>query len=353
MTNDQLLDRFSSINPVSDDEAERGLGPDEWRAMFEEIISRETPQLEHRDSRRRPSRAGLWAALLSTAVVIAVALPTLWPAGPGGASPAAADALRHAADVAASQRALPAPGPNQYLYARTQERQTSMYVPGGGDENLLFTQTLTLEQWSNNDGSGRARVAPEGVTFPTAADRAAWVRAGEPDLEDPATDHLYRTGEASILDLSEVPSDPDELLAAIERREILGGDDSEWVTFQIIGELLHLCYRSPEHRAALYEVAANFPGVDYEGRVTDPTGRTGVSVSYVGGGHRQEFIFDPDTAELLAERQVLIDQGEAGVEVAQDTAPGTIIAFAGPPGTVVYWQVFLETGVVRSTDTRP
>jgi hypothetical protein len=46
----------------------------------------------------------------------------------------------------------------------------------------------------------------------------------------------------------------------------------------------HLCYNSPEHRAALYEVAANFPGVDYEGSVTDPAGRRGVSVSYEGGG---------------------------------------------------------------------
>jgi len=55
---------------------------------------------------------------------------------------------------------------------------------------------------------------------------------------------------------------------------------------------------------------------------------------------------------LLAERQIL-DQQEVGVTVGPDTWPGTIIAFAGPPGTVVSWNVYLEAAVVDSTDTRP
>jgi len=92
-------------------------------------------------------------------------------------------------------------------------------------------------------------------------------------------------------------------------------------------------------------VAANFPGVDFVGHVTDAAGRRGVAVSYDGGGHRQEMIFDPRTAELLGERDVLVDQEEAGVSVGPDTWPGTIIGFAGPPGTVVFSLVYLETAV--------
>jgi hypothetical protein len=70
--------------------------------------------------------------------------------------------------------------------------------------------------------------------------------------------------------------------------------------------------------------------------MTDPLGRTGDSVSYDGGGTRWELIFDPDTAELLAERHILLEQEEGLVN--EDTWPGTSIAYAGPPGTVVWWR---------------
>jgi len=298
MTKQHILQRFASENPVSEIDAERTLTADQWQAMFEGIVSYEVPPHRQIAARRRWKGTRL-AALVAGALAIAILVPTLWSEAPTGASPAAADALHRAADVARSQRALPPPGPGQYLYFKTQERSTRMYLPGHGETNFLFTESREVEAWTSEAGSGRKVVEPEGITFPTTDDQAAWERAGKPDLEDDPTDREYGAGGDFVLDLSEVPTDPEELLGAIERREILGGDGADWVTFQIIGELLPLVYRSPEHRAALYEVAANFPGVDYEGGVTDPAGRRGVSVSYDGGGSRWELIFDPDTAELL------------------------------------------------------
>ena len=352
MTEQDLVQRFSSANPITDDDAEAALTADQWKEMFVGIVSHEMPPRRQAAS-RPPWKSMRVAAVIAGVLAIAVVVPTLWIDGPSGASPAAADALHRAADAARSQRALPAPGPGQYLYFRTEERSTSMFVPGHGQTNFLFTESMDIEAWTSQDGSGRVVTEPTGITFPTSADRTAWENAGKPELKSNKTDDRDPAGEQYTIDLSEVPTDPDELLEAIERRELIGGDGADWVTFQIISELLHLAYSSPEHRAALYEVAANFPGVDSQGPVTDPAGREGVSVSYDGGGQRREMIFDPETAELLAERQILLDQAEAGVAVGPDTWPGTIIAFAGRPGTVVYWNTYLQTAVVHSTDERP
>lgn len=352
MTNQDLLQRFSSTNPVSDDDAEETLTAEQWQDMFSSIVSHEVPRRGSVASHRRRKGVRL-AALVAGAAAIAIVVPTLWAEGPTGASPAAADALHRAADAARSQRALPAPGPGQYLYFSTREHATSMYVPGHGRTNFLFTESMDVEDWTSQDGSGRVVTEPTGITFPSPADRAAWESAGKPELSSKTSDDRDSEGEGYTIDLSGVPTDPDELLVAIERRELLGGEGADWVTFQIIGELLHLTYSSPEHRAALYEVAANFPGVDFQGDVTDPAGRRGVAVSFDGGGHRHELIFDPETAELLSERQILLDQAEAGVELGPDTWPGTIIAYAGPPDTVVSWRLYLKTAVVDSTDDRP
>jgi hypothetical protein len=106
-------------------------------------------------------------------------------------------------------------------------------------------------------------------------------------------------------------------------------------------------------RSAISIVARGLARVDFVGHVTDAADRRGVAVSYDGGGHRQEMIFDPLTAELLGERDVLLDQEEAGVSVGPDISPGTILGFAGPPGTVVFSVDYLETAVVDSIEERP
>jgi hypothetical protein len=346
---DTLLQRFASANPVTDDEAERRLSEQQWQAMFTAIVNQED---SHRSETARSPR---WnktrlTVFVAGATAIALIVPALWTNGPS-VSPAAAGALYRAADVARSQRALPAPGPGQYLYTKTEDRQTWTYVPGNGRAHFLFSETLVIESWTSEDGSGRTVTRPQGVSFPRPQDRDAWIQAGRPELASPQQDRRDAVGDNYVLDLSQVPTDPDELRAAIERREILGGDNADWVSFQIIGELLHLSYRSPEHRAALYEVAANFPGVDYRGHQTDPLGRRGVSVSYEGGGHSQELIFDPKTAELLATRWVMLDAAEAGAELAPDAEQGIIAT--GPPGTEISWQLFQDSGVVNSTESRP
>jgi hypothetical protein len=340
------IERIRASNPVTDVDAARHLTPEQWDAMFKAITAGST-EVIHESARR----VRLAFAVAACALALAVAVPVIAPDAPGAASPAAADALHRAADAARAQEALPAPGPGEYLYRKFQEHATYTYVAGHGLDNFMFTETSEVQDWDGTDASGRRVTSATRITFPTSADEAAWHSAGEPRLETARRDRYDQPGERFVVDVDEVPTDPDELLAAIERREILGGDEADWVTVQIIGELLNLTYYSPEHRAALYEVAANFPGVYYQGQVTDPLGRTGDTISYDAPTHRYEFIFDPDTAELLAERQVMIEQ-EEGL-ITEDTWPGTIMGHAGPPGTVASWRVYEQAAVVDSTHATP
>ncbi|MGH8935268.1 MAG: CU044_5270 family protein [Acidimicrobiia bacterium] len=320
-----------------------------WRALAERL-GLQRP-VERRQATRR--RWAMAAGVAAAAVTIAVAVPAVLPGGPGGASPAAAQALRRLARVAANQAPEPVPAPGQHLYSRSTSQQTSLYVVGNDEPSFQFTRPLTRESWIGLDGSGRIRETVGEITFPTPEDRAAWERAGRPDLDAGETsDDTYEPGELFRRDLSEFPTDAEQLLRVLEKRELVGGDGADWVTFQIIGELLTETHASPKLRGALYEVAANFAGVEFRGRMRDDAGREGISVAYGGGGWRQELVFDPDTSRLLAARLVMLDGQEAGVSVGPDTSPGTIIAF-GPPGTVVHWALYFESAVVDSIDERP
>jgi RNA polymerase sigma-70 factor (ECF subfamily) len=250
-----------------------------------------------------------WIVLSGVAagvVALAIALPTILPGGsPGGAGSAeAARVLRRIAVVAADQPAQPGPAVGQYVYTKSRDAQTSLYVPGNGQANFSFTLPATRETWIGPDGSGRIVASSGEVRFPSAQDRAAWVAAGSPDLGgEAAGDERFGPGEMRFLDLSSLPTDPEELQALIEEREIVGGPPGDWETFALVGDLLRETYAPPSLRAALYEVAANLPGVEYLGRVKDAAGRTGLAVASTHDGIRREMIFDPETAQLLGERE--------------------------------------------------
>ena len=296
-------------------------------------------------------RWALAIGVVAGAAALALVAPTLLPGGPTGANPAAASMLRQVARRAAAQPAEPALGPGQCLYTRTQSVQTSTYVVGNGGQNFQFIQPLTRELWVATDGSGRTLEKSGLVTFPTPDDEAAWIAAGSPDLsEGQVTDDTYGPGELLYQDYSDLPTDPGELKTVIEERVIVGGPDGDWETFSIVGDLLRETYTQPAVRGALYEVAADLPGVELVGRVEDAAGRPGVAVAYTHEGIRQEFIFDPQTAVLLGERYVLVDASTVDVESG---GPGAIYGLVGPAGTVGYEATYFDPGIVDSLSERP
>jgi hypothetical protein len=106
----------------------------------------------------------------------------------------------------------------------------------------------------------------------------------------------------------------------------------------------------PAVRGALYEVAADLPRVEYVGKIKDASGRPGIAVAYTHDGIRQEFIFDPQTAELLGEDYVLVEDSSVDVESG---GPGSIYGLAGPAGTLAYTATYLASGITDSANERP
>jgi hypothetical protein len=334
--------------------------PERVHAAWAKVMQR----IEEGDPARSPGRraptARRWAipaGLAAAALAVAVALPALLPGGgPGGAGSAeAARLLQRIAVVAADQPSQPPPVIGQYVYTETRDEQTLLYVPGRGLANFSFTDSWSREAWIGPDGSGRIFSTLREVRFPSAADRAAWVAAGSPELggDETTIDESFGPGELHFLDLATLTTDPQELLAVIEEREIVGGPPGDWETFAIVGDLLRETYAPPALRAALYEVAANLPDVEYLGPVEDAVGRPGLAVASTHDGIRREMIFDPETAQLLGENDVLVDPDELTVEVGPETYPGTIVYGPGRPGTVLYSGVYLASGVVDSTAATP
>lgn len=290
-------------------------------------------QAEHRqpaspDYRRR------WSLALATAAVVSVAAVTasiVFPSGEtGGASPAAAAVLRHAAQAAASQPATAPPGPGQFVYTKSEGEYENTAVLD--QQAINFFQTQTREIWIGPDGSGRIRESDGAPRFATHADEAAWIAAGKPDLtgDRSGTNDTFGPGGLSYLDLSKLPTDPAALKPLIEDRTIEGGPPGDAETFTIIGDLLRETYASPALRSALYTVASELPGVELIGATRDHLGRSGTAVAYVSHGFRHELIFEPQTSVLLGEQTV-----------AENT------------GALQEWTSYLSSGVVDSTTATP
>jgi hypothetical protein len=342
-----LLKAFRQEVPDPDPERVRAAWTSLWRTLEDH-----GPPVPRRWSGRR-ARLAVASGAVAAAVAVTLALPALLPGG--AASAEAARVLRRLAGVAADQPPQPPPAPGQYVYTRSRGFQTYLYVTGRGLSNIAFRQWATREVWIGPDGSGRLLESRGDPEFLSAQDRAAWVAAGRPVLDPTGrtTDDAFGPGGLHFLDLSGLPTDPQELLAVIEEREIVGGPEGDWETFVIVGDLLRETYAPPALRAALYEVAANLPGVEYVGVVQDDLGRRGVAVASTHGGVRHELIFDPETARLLGERQVMVDPGETGLEVGAAAQAGTVYGGWGEPGTVVSSTLYLESGIVGSREETP
>jgi hypothetical protein len=293
-----------------------------------------------RKLRRRVALAAVLAGVLAAGVVVSSIL------GGPGIDPAAASALRHVAKVAANQPKIAPPAPGQYVYTKSEQTQYVTDVPGHGLTNFLYGVPEIRQAWIGIDGSGRLEQTLGNITFPSPADRAAWVAAGSPDLQGAADrgDHTYAQGGLSYLDLSSLPTDPAKLQTLVEQRVIEGGPSGDWETFAILGDMLRETHASPDLRAAIYDIAANLPGVEFVGKTTDASGRPGIGVAYTSSGTKDELIFDPKTSALLGETSVIVDPSQLG-----DPGMGPL----GPVGSVLYATVYLDSSVVDSTQAVP
>jgi hypothetical protein len=88
-------------------------------------------------------------------------------------------------------------------------------------------------------------------------------------------------------------------------------------------------------RAALYQMVAGLPGVQYLGWQTGALGRRGVAVGLTTHGIREELLFDPATSDILEEADVQL-------------TPGPF-----PAGTMLHYVAYQGRGVVNSIEALP
>jgi len=246
----------------------------------------------------RPRRRVL-AALVVAVVAIGVArgpIPFL-----STADLAAAAALRQAATVAADAEALVIG--EGYIYTKI-EALWGFYAA-----DWMYLRPLVREDWVAADGSGRIRENVGELIFLSEADREAW-EAG--NLTPYALNEDFGPGglEPQLANAS-LPTDVDLLREEVRERAAASHPwprtDSQM--FVVIGDLLRDPLTPPAVRAALFEVAADLPGIELLGETTDRIGRPGVAVAMTAFPftpfHRQQIIiFDPATSVLLEERTV-------------------------------------------------
>jgi hypothetical protein len=176
--------------------------------------------------------------------------------------------------------------------------------------------------------------------FTSESSRAAWIAAGSPPF-GMDIDEDYGPGGLHFEDLSAVPPDTAALTSLVRERASRSERPLDVQMFVVVGDLLRETRAAPELRAALYQVAAQIPGVEVIGNVRDRAGRLGVAVAktayHFGGTERHTLIFDPTTSALLGEETVR-SPWLSGIVVDEPT--------------VVSYVVYLKSEVVDQLPSR-
>ncbi|HVX20518.1 MAG TPA: hypothetical protein VHB02_04155 [Acidimicrobiales bacterium] len=366
-----------------------------------------------RPFRRRPGGRLAAVAAMAAATAAAVGVAVAFLPGAGHPESAAATTFDRLADQAG--RAVTTLAPGQYAYTETETTGQSVGVEVSAATGAVvyrYSFTTTVQTWVGADGSGR-RVETTDPTprFPTAADRAAWVAAGRPDLDQvPAVQHnpqVWRFGPGGrpvgasggaapatepdpLYDATGLPTDPTALAQALASGKGIdpslataagcaGGQlTTPCVSFQRAVALLEgpAVGSSPALRSALFHVLASLPGVRAVGTVTDPAGRKGTELELVthptigpvvvqcpapsGGG--LFMVAEPfgNNGAATVDYRLVVDPRSTTVLAVWDgpVARGgvSLTTCSGQPAAVATtgtWTTVLSSGVVGSDHATP
>ena len=272
----------------------------------------------------RPRRAVL-VALAVAILVVGLARGPLGLLSP--ADPAAAAAFQQAARAAA--QAEPLDVGDGYVY----QKIDAMWAFSSA--KFTYLRPLAREFWLAADGSGRIRETSGEPIFLSEAEREVFVAGGYEVLsvnEDlgpgDGLPHLI----PGLFGVESLPNDVDavrDMVRSVAEDTHPWGVDTQM--FVVIRDLLRDPFTPPDTRAVLFEVAADLPGMEFRGEVTDRVGRRGIEVAMTSWFQREIVVFDPVTSALLEERtERLLPYGDEW-----------------PPITWGY-ATYLETAVVPS-----
>jgi hypothetical protein len=294
--------------------------------------------------------------MLATAAVVATAGATVAIVSgldEGQVTPApatASEALRQAADVAEDRTGPGVPRDDQFFYVASEGTELVTSAPTRDPaDSYSYLYTKRREIWLSVDRGGLLRDSQVGPPrWLTPRDRENWIRAGRQDAsgQDGSDEmpmgaiHQYYIGDEKFTTAQLLAYDPtpQELFDRLRSRVGDRGQSPDGEVFVEIADALREAPQTPRLRATLYRALALVPGVQLLGNVHDRLGREAIGVAFTEHtGMRQELLFDPQTAEVLNERQVVVDR---------------VQGLSAPVGAAVEDIVYTRRAVTDAT-TRP
>ncbi|MDN3903166.1 CU044_5270 family protein [Arthrobacter sp. YD2] len=277
---------------------------------------------------RRPWRRAVFAVSAAAALIAALVAVDVVGAGERpGATAEAAQVLNDAAatTIAASDPVL---APGQYLlidtkavYTTTTSTENGEFVWLNSQDGQVYVPADRTAEWIWN------REPSEPVQFFDEASRLEAERQAAqeqvpaetfPFEKQPmrAREGRFYDSEQRILGamplqegVANAPRDPDELLELIYENTNGQGPTADEEAFITIADTLRTGVIPADLRGALYQAAALIPGVTVVDREAALDGRTGISLGMKSSRYeaRREIIIDPDTGQLIGEREILLE----------------------------------------------
>jgi hypothetical protein len=272
------------------------------------------PAPRRRAPRRRAALA-LGGALAAAAAAIAVVSGLDEGHVRPAPATAASQALRRVAAVAEHRAGPGIPRDDQFFYVASEGTEMATTATRDPADSYSYLFTKRREIWLSVDRPGLLldrQVGP--VRWLTPRDRENWIAAGRPDSTSgvgalhmgPVHHYELGTERFTSAQLRAYDPTPQELYAHLRAHVGDAGQSRDGEVFVEIADALREAPQTPRLRATLYRALALVPGVQLLGPVHDRLGRAAVGVAFTEHtGLRQELLFDPHTAEILNERQVV------------------------------------------------
>ncbi|HEX7299756.1 MAG TPA: CU044_5270 family protein [Solirubrobacteraceae bacterium] len=298
--------------------------------------------------RRRPPRAALALAAVAAAAG-AVAVVSGLDDGRVAPASAAARALQRVATVAEHHTGPGVPRDDQYFYVASEGTElSSAYPTSDANDGFSYLYTKRRQIWLSVTRPGLLREKQVGgERWLTPRDRENWIRAGRPKMSGGGADamamgaigHYYLGDEKlSTQQLRDLDPTPRELFDRLRSRVGDRGASPDGEVFVEIADALREAPQTPRLRATFCRALALVPGVQLLGNVKDRLGRDAIGVAFTERtGVRHELLFDPETSEVLNERQVVVKR---------------VQGLTAPVGTAIEDIVYTKRAVTDAT-TRP
>jgi hypothetical protein len=300
----------------------------------EQAHARLLAKIEREAPRRYRKRLLTLVGSVAAAVVAFLVVQALLPPGQGGPPPTAAVELKQLGVLSTGLRVADFT-PGSYLYVRLERRVPLAFTSTVGDQSYTLLSSATTDTWTAEDGSGTRIIRYDEVSFASDADRVAWMNAGSPAIPESGqrVAETFPRGELPVYPVERLPADPGKLRLALDDGTVIEPAPGDANLLFTIGTLMAQQTLPSDVREAMFEVAAQIPGVRVDDGASDPIGRAATAVSVTDDSGTTTLFFDPADASLLATSRT---------HPASETSTATLA-----------WQAYEESGVVQKAGALP